>query len=216
LIIKVINKAATRYSAFSILLLVILGCSKFETPTKQEYSKDDLTFAHFSNWKITEDKTTTEAVGEVRFITVEGPSDSIFLATCFPADVDTTLEDYANQIQQGMGETTKELTGGIEVVKVGEVKTGSVEAQIAGATRRGLRREFDIKALGIPVPHRADYYLIENDKEKWFIVAQAAQEDWDSVKIGFQTIFDTISIKPGAPKESPKLIASPTPAVKRK
>jgi hypothetical protein len=213
--IKIKNKTFSHYSAFLILLLTILGCSKFETPTKQEYRKDDLTFAHFSNWKITEDNITTEAVGNVRFISIEGPSDSILMATRFPVEVVTTLEEYADYIQKGMSQEAKDLTGGVEIVKMGEAKTTSSETQIAGALRHGLRREFDIKVLGVPVPHRAEYYLIENNEEKWFIVVQSPKEDWDGLQVGFKTILDSISIKPATAKESEKLI-SPPPVHKKK
>ena len=87
------------------------------------------------------------------------------------------------------------MTGGVEVFKMDDGKLNPVEASIAGETRRGLAREFDIKVLSIPVPHRAESFLIEAENEKWFIVAQSSKEDWDKLKVGFQTIFDSLSLK---------------------
>jgi hypothetical protein len=93
-----------------------------------------------------------------------------------------------------MDESAKELTGGYEVVKMGAAKLSPVSGQIAGATRQGLLREFEIKALNVPVPHRAELYLVENEKGRWFIVAQSPNEDWDAQKAGFQVMFDSLSI----------------------
>lgn len=187
-------KSTFNTAAVLILFLAILACSKFEKATKQEYRKENLAFTHFSDWKITADDTSFNENIETRYISVEGPNDAIVLMTRFPDAVTTTLEEYAQELQRATGEGAKEMTGGYEVVKLGEAKISPVSAQIAGAARQGLVREFDIKALGFPVPHRAEHYLIETTDEKWFIVAQASKEDWDKVKDGIQTIFDSLSL----------------------
>ena len=179
----------------SVLLLTITACSIFKPAVKQEYNKDGLTFSHFSDWKITEDKTTAEAVGDVRFVSLEGPDNAVLLFTRFPGDTDVTLESYVKLLQTEMQEETKTMTGGVGVFKMNDGNLTPVEAQIAGAVRRGLAREFDIKVLNFPVPHRAETFLIEAGNEKWFVVSQSSKEDWEKLKIGFQTIFDTLSLK---------------------
>lgn len=183
----------------NLLLLVLLAsltaaCSAAKSTVKQEYSKDDLTFSHFSDWKITEDNTTQEAVGAVRFISIEGPDDSILMISRFPGEADVTLESYVEMLQKGMSEEAKTMTGGVEIIKMDAGKLTPVESRIAGIARRGLAREFDIKALNFPVPHRAENFLIENENEKWFLVAQSPKENWEGVKSGFQIIYDTFQI----------------------
>lgn len=191
---KIRNQRSLAFLA--VLLLAFTTCSRFKPAVKQEYNKDDLTFSHFSDWKITEDKTTQEAVGDVRFVTVEGPDDSILMISRFPGDADVTLESYVELLQSGMKEEIETMTGGVEVFKTDDGKLNSVEVSIAGEKRRGLAREFDIKVLNIPVPHRAETFLIEIGNEKWFLVAQSSKEDWGKLKIGYQTIFDSLSFAP--------------------
>ncbi len=183
-------------SFLAVLLLMLTTCSSFKPAVKQEYGKDDLAFSHFSDWKITEDNTTEEAVGDVRFVSIEGPNDSILMISRFPGDAEVTLESYVELLQSGMKEETKTMTGGVEVFKMDNGKLKPVEALIAGEKRRGLAREFDIKVLNISVPHRAETFLIEGRNEKWFIVAQSSKEDWDKLKVGYQTIFDSLSFAP--------------------
>ncbi len=197
-------KNVWNFSAVLILLLTILACSKFEKVTKIEYRKNNLALTHFSNWKITEDNTSLNSDIETRYISIEGPNDAILLLTRFPDAVPTTLEEYVAQMQSASNSEMKEITGGYDVVKVGDAKISPVTAQIAGASRAGLRREFDIKVLSLPVPHRAEHYLIENGGEKWFVVAQASQEDWDEVKEGFQTIYESLSLAMATGSESGK------------
>ena len=188
-------KRAKKLIILSVLLLTITACGVFKPAVKQEYNKDGLTFSYFSDWKITEDKTTAEAVGDVRFISLEGPNDAVLLITRFPGDTDVTLESYVKLLQTGMQEETKTMTGGVGVFKMDDGNLTPVEAQIAGTGRRGLAREFNIKVLNFPVPHRAETFLVEAGNEKWFIVSQSSKEDWEKLKTGFQTIFDSLSLK---------------------
>ena len=181
------------FFAVLILFAAILACSKFEKITKQEYRKDDLAFAHLSNWKITEDKTTVTSGIETRYLSIEGSDNAILILNKFPNQSSTTLEDYVQEVQKLSNSEIKEMTGGYDVVKIGEAQTSPTAAQIGGVPRAGLLRDFDIKALGIPVPHRAEHYLIEIGDAKWFITAQAPKEDWNSVNEGFQTIYNSLS-----------------------
>lgn len=178
----------------SVAILVFSACSAFKPATKEQYSKDGLTFTHFSNWEITEDSTTAEEGIEARIITVEGPHNAIFTASRFPPVLDMTIEEYVSLMTKEMKNSTKDITGGIEIVSMDDGKTVPSDALIFGVMRHGLAREFEVKALGTPVLHRAEYYLIENDKEKWFVTIQSSKEDWDSVKEGFQTILDSFPV----------------------
>lgn len=186
-------KNVSSFFAVFILLSAILACGKFEKVTKQEYRKDNLAFTHLSNWKITEDTASSTDGIETRYISIEGADDAILLLTRFPAEVPTTLEEYVGEIQKASNDEAKKMTGGYDVVTFGDAKMSPATAQIAGAARTGLLREFDIKAIGIPVPHRAEHFLIENGAEKWFVVAQASKENWNGVREGFQTIYDSLS-----------------------
>ncbi len=181
------------------LLLTLTACDKLKPAVKQNYSKDGLAFTHFSDWKITEDNTTKEAVGDVRFISIEGPHDSILMISRFPGDAEVTLASYVELLQSGMKEETQKMTGGVNVFKVDDGNLSPVEARIAGETRRGLAREFDIKVLNLPVPHRAETFLAENENEKWFFVAQSSKEDWEKLKPDFQAIFDSLSLTAAQP-----------------
>jgi len=197
-------KSLWNFSAVTVLLVMILACSNFEKVTKQEYRKDNLTFTHLSNWKITEDTTTLRTDIETRYVSIEGPNDSILLLTRYPDAISTTLDEYVQEMQRASDSEMQKMTGGYEVLKMGAAKTSPITAQIAGASRSGLLREFDIKALGFPVPHRAEHYLIEIGEEKWFVVAQASKEDWDKVKEGLQVIYDTVSFGATASEDANK------------
>lgn len=198
------NKIVWNAAVGLILLTAVLACSNFQKATKQEYRKDNLAFTHFSDWKITEDNTSVTEGVETRYLSVEGPSNAVVLMTRFPDAVSMTLEEYARELQTATGEGAKEVTGGYEIVKLGEAKFSPASASIAGVVQQGLVREFDIKALGFPVPHRAEHYLIETGGARWFIVAQASKEDWDKVKNGFQTIFDSLSLSAAADDKGKK------------
>lgn len=191
---KIKNVNIVSFAVLPILLLIMTACSSFKPAVKQEYNKDGLAFSHFSDWKITEDKTTAEEVGEVRFISIEGPDDSILMISRFPSEADITLESYVELLQTGMKEETKTMTGSVEVFAMDDGKLSSVETRIVGETRRGLAREFDIKVLSLPVPHRAETFTMENQTEKWFFVAQSSVEDWEKLRVGFQTVFDSLSL----------------------
>ncbi len=190
---KIVSKKAAILIVSTILMAASAACGGFKSVVKQEYSKDDLAFSHFSDWKIAEDKTTAEAVGSVRFISIEGPDDSILMISRFPGEAEVTLESYVELLRTGMKEEAKSMTGGVEVFKMDDGNLNPVEAQIGGVARRGLAREFDIKVLNIPVPHRSETFLIENENEKWFVVAQSSKEDWEKLRVGFQTIYNSLS-----------------------
>ena len=194
---KITGKKFTLSLAFLVLSLNA-ACHGFAPVTNQEYRKDNLAFTYLSNWKITEDTTTKEAVGDVRFISIEGPDDAVLTISRFPSDTDVTLESYVELLQSGMKQEAETMTGGVKVFKMDDGILSSVEARIAGATRHGLAREFDIKALSVLVPHRAETFSIENPTEKWFFVRQSSKEDWEKLKIGFQTIFDSLTFETAA------------------
>ena len=192
---KRFQKNAVNILTGIILLAVFSACAAFKPVTKEVYSKDDLTFTHLSNWRVTDDSTTTVSDITTRIITLEGPNSAILSITRFPPIVPMTLDEYVEIIGDEMKKGAKDLTGGVEVISVDDGKTMPSEAQIAGALRQGLAREFDVKALGTPVPHRAEYYLLENDKERWFFTRQASKDNWDETKDGFQTILDSFPVR---------------------
>ena len=87
-------KYIRNYSAVLILLLTILACSKFEKVTTQQYRKENLTFAHLSNWQIMEDKTAVMDGIKSRFVSVEGPDNAVLMLTRLSASAPATLEEY--------------------------------------------------------------------------------------------------------------------------
>ena len=192
-------KIKSRYFSSIALLFVLLAafaaCDRFKAPVKQEYGKDGLAFAHFSNWTVTEDKLMTQEVGDVRYVSVEGPNDSLLMISGFPANLGVTLEDYVRLLQTGMNEEAKKMTHGIEVLKTSEGNLSPVETVINGAMRKGLAREFDVEILSIPVPHRSETFMLETKTQTWFFVAQSSKEDWGSLKNGFQTIFESLAVE---------------------
>ena len=188
-------KYIRNYTAALVLLVTILACSKFEKVTTQQYNKENVAFAHLSNWKVTEDNTSVTEGVESRFVSVEGSDNAVLMLTRLSASAPATLEEYVQILHDSLNEGAKDLTGGYEVVKLGAANTSPISTQIGRISRQGLLREFDVKALDVPVPHRAEQYLVETDKDKWFVVAQASKEDWDGVKEGFKTIFDSLSFR---------------------
>ena len=185
------QKIASIISLAVFALVIFSACDAFKPVTKQEYSKDDVKFTHLSNWQITEDSTTTESNMTARIITVEGPHDAVLTASKFPPSFPLTLEEYIKIVSEEMKKGAKDLTAGIDVLSLSAGKTMPSEARIAGSPQHGLAREFNIEALGTAVLHRAEYYAIDGDKEKWFIMMQSSKEDWESVKDGFQTMLDS-------------------------
>lgn len=191
-------------AVIGIMLVTAFACNGSQPPTRQQYSKEGVAFEHFSNWKITGDETSGTGATLMRFVTVEGPHDSLVMLTRFPGESEITLEEYAEMMASQMGQAMKDTTAGVEIIKMDGSKTSENNTNIGGVAVRGLTREFNIKLLGVNVPHRSEMYAFNTAEHTYFAVTQASTEDYDKIKDGVQLIFDTFAPAPIVKQNSAK------------
>lgn len=177
---------------FIVLLFIaaVLACKSMKPVTKQSYNKDDLSFNYLSSWAITEDNIIEESV-KVRFVQIEGPDDALLFITRFPIKSDITLERYAEMTNKERAENMKKKLGG--TIKVGETVTKETQRQIGSKSLKGILQEFSLRLLGVDVPHRAEFFIVEDKEYKWIISTQTPAEDMKGVQEGYQVIYETLS-----------------------
>ncbi len=182
--------------ALSLAGLVLMACPAAPR-TVEVYRKDGLHFSHFSDWKISEDRTLP-ANRKVREIVIHGPNEALLMLLCFPERSDVSLDSFAAGVAKGRAEGIKKSLG-LGPITVGEESgntTHATIAKIAGEDSAGVQQTFDLDVLGKKIPHQASYYMLHTGGRKLVIMAQVAIENLATTRPGWQQVFDTVAIDP--------------------
>ncbi|HEY2740224.1 MAG TPA: hypothetical protein VGK45_17575 [Thermoanaerobaculia bacterium] len=182
-------------------LLVALSLALAACPaaprTVEVYRNDGLHFSHFSDWKISEDRTLP-ANRKVREIVLHGPNEALLMLLCFPESSGVSLDSFAAGVAKGRAEGIKKSLG-LGPITVGEESgntTHATIAKIAGEDSAGVQQTFDLDVLGKKIPHQASYYMLHTGGRKLVIMAQVAIEHLATTRPGWQQVFDTVAIDP--------------------
>ena len=179
-----------------MMVLAITATCALKKVVAEKYEKDGLSFTHFSNWVIKEDKLLAE--GKARLITIEGPENAVLTLSRFSAANLISLESYARTLANQRKEALKKQLGGVVPLSEEASETGPATMNIAGENRVGLSQKFNIRLLGIDVPHVANFFMVEHGGYQWILMIQAPAEKWNRVESGCQKILDTLAFSGGA------------------
>lgn len=131
------------------------------------YEDDGIRFDYPLDWSV----ATSEAENAV---TVEGPSDGIFVVQRFRGAA-KGLEEFSRDF------VATELTSAV----ADTARTSTATSEVAGARREGLRTVF---SLGRGISFALEVYRIELPTGAVFLVSQATAEDERLAAKGFEMI----------------------------
>jgi hypothetical protein len=178
--------------AASCFAAIVLSCSLFKPVVKESYEKDGLAFTHLSSWQIKNDAIVS-AAAQVRMVTIEGPSHTVLLLTRFASSNPITLKKYAQTFEDKRAEEIKKQLGGVIPLNADPSIIDEAHGDIGGKQQTGIRQSFNVDVLGVKTPMQADFFMIDGSPDKWILMMQAPTNDWDSIKGGVQTIYDTLA-----------------------
>jgi hypothetical protein len=188
-----------RFAAFVVLALACLAaCERApDIAAPQAYAIEPLTFRFPGNWSVTRDERSAEDGGEFRNVVVESPGNAIVLVQLYRPVVDVSAETFSAEL---MAATVAEVEGMVEIQGMKPLSASggtpsAVQSTVAGELRDGVERNFVIRVLGQPVPHRARTFRVESEGSVVFLVQQAATEDWARVEPGFDLISSSLALE---------------------
>jgi hypothetical protein len=184
-----------RSSIVLILAFALVACSQ-KPPTLVKYTKDGVTFNHYSDWKVTADAAVEGDEGS-RSIELEGPRDSIVSIIMVPPSSEITLEGYAAAVAQERSAGIKETLsiGPLTPVEIALTGSTATSAQVGGRPAEGIEQQFSINLLGQKVPHQARFFMLSNERAKVLFITQVATEDAAHVATGFATALRSFRFK---------------------
>lgn len=181
---------SSRVTIAALLCALAVACASAPV-TREKYQKDELTFTHLSNWVVKSDNLL--ASGNARVVTVEGPHNTVLTISRFPSANPITLDDYVARIEERRGSIIEKRTAGIVSQKNGQNLGNVISGMIAGKSRDGVTQSFDLSLLSLVTHFRADFFMIEDSRYKWVLMAQTPVEQREQVEQGLQLIYDSLS-----------------------
>jgi hypothetical protein len=187
-----------RASAILLLAFTSFACSP-DKPTLVKYEKSGVSFAHFSNWKVTGDTIGQEGIG-FRAIDLEGPHQALLAVVLLPASTASTLDTFAASVARERAGAIKESLsiGSFSAAKISAASSEAISSEVGGQQRDGIQQKFSIYLLGQEVPHEARFFLVSDQHKKAFILAQVASEHADQVAPDFSVILGSFRL--GSPE----------------
>lgn len=179
-----------------VLMLVLLGFACTSRPrTIKRYSKDGISFNHYSDWSVTKDEPIDDNPNS-RAIDLEGPNDAIVIFICVPPQNEETVETFAAALADGRGKDAEESLRVGPIKPLGFSNGGSEPTigRVGGGVRNGILQRFSIKLLGQEVPHQVKIFAVENNRFEVFIITQVATEDLHKTSPAFDLTLDSISM----------------------
>lgn len=166
----------------NLLLLVSLlfvGCgepaAKIDKP--KTFDKDGLSFSYPSNWKVEEDSHELAA----RYVSIETGGDANTTILVFH-ESEQTLQEFADEIGASLKEGLP-ITG-----RVSEAHSKTVQ----GKKFDGIKDLITASVLGDPLEFTAEFYLLEQGKQKLYFMSMVATEDLAQVQPGFDLILGSL------------------------
>jgi hypothetical protein len=153
--------------------------------TTKKYEKNGFSVSHPDNWTLTEDEILE---GGARYVNLEDADNTVFIVTLFPADFETDLKEYAENIKN-------DLPSSIPVGEVSATRVAETSRNILGKIAKGIRHNFSISLVGQKVPHTQEFFMIEGKKLDAVIMIQAPDEDWQAAEKEFKVIFDSLKFE---------------------
>lgn len=185
----------------SLLLLIAFinfACTS-EKPTLVAYEKSGVSFSHFSNWKVTSDTSSQEGVG-FRLIDLEGPDEALLSVVLLPASTTLTLDAFAASVANERANVVKEnlSIGSFTAARISPASSQAISSEVGGQQRNGIQQRFSVHLLGQEVPHEARFFLISDQHQKAFIMAQVASQHLDRITPDFSATLGSFRLgKPG-------------------
>jgi len=182
------------FSLLVALSLALAACPPAPR-TVEVYRKDGLHFSHFSDWKISEDRTFPPS-RKVREVILHGPDNALLIVLCVPETSSMSVESFAASMAKGRAEAIKKKLG-VGPLTAGEETGGKSQAtiaKIAGEESAGIQQTFVLEMLGQKVPHQASYFMLHTGGLKLMITAQVATRHLEATRPGWQQVFDTLAI----------------------
>lgn len=177
------------------LALLTLGGCRWRAPTPAgRYEKDGLGFEYLAGWTVKKDTQK-----HARIVVVEGPHHAVLTVSVFAANVDISLETFANDVAERRGENVKKrlTVAGVNLGAEGEsTPLTPTERSIAGTKTRGVEQQTVLKVVGVPIPHTMQHFITHMGGRTIVLMDQVADEERSKVNAGIQKIFDTISFGP--------------------
>ena len=166
-------------SSAGLLLLTALACTACspEAPTLVTYQKNEVSFVHFSDWRVTNDAIIEEST-KSRTIDLEGPNDALVSVVLLPSSNDLRLEDFATSIAHERGSAIKEALsiGSLSATKVSPASSQATSTDIGGQQFSGIQQRYTITFLGQDVPHEAAFFLVPGKQMTAIVTTQVATE----------------------------------------
>lgn len=198
----------------AVALAVPLGSCKRGPNVKSlnTFDEDGISFSYPKNWKISRD-SKLGSTGGARLVMVEGASDEVAIITALPQyGGGMSLPQYVDTMASGRTKEAKKMfkIGSVETVSSGESTRSPIFSTFGEKKLEGLGEEFSIAVLGHPVPHRANYFLIDGEGSRTFLVAQAPKERFAAAEPGFAVVFSSLRVVLSASRE--RAVGAPTEA----
>ena len=178
-----------------LLLIIIAGLSCATQPrTVQQYSKNGISFSHYSDWKITEDKALQDEP-DTRSIHLEGPDDALVMFICMPPVNSVTAADFAASLDENrQGMKHNYSAGPIKPVDITPAKSEPTVGRVGGQATEGVIHRFSIKILGQAVPHESRIYMVKSARYQVFVVTQVADEDLSRATPAFNLTLNSLLV----------------------
>ena len=161
---------------FALCVLCMLSaCTEpqAQISNPKEYANNGVSFKHPQNWKVTEDKRTSD----LRYIFVETPGDALIIFQFYGIANDMELLGYANAFSGGAEEETP----------IGRFSPSTFDEPVDGR----LKENLSISVLGQNIPHTREYLKYNYGNEVCFLVFQVADEDLTKTRKGFDLIVES-------------------------
>ena len=175
-----------KYTAILLLCISIVACEKQNnTGTTSTYKNNGISFTFLNNWKVTEDVNKTD----LRHIYIEDPEYSMLTIQIYSIKEALNLNDYVKWYSEYSNEKT------LMVLRLTSTYS-NITSKNNTKPIKGIREHLSAsQSITATLPYIREYFRIRKSNKVAFIICQAAKEDFNKVKAGFELIIRSFSIE---------------------
>lgn len=183
-----------RYLLTFTLVIPGFACKKLFKPGQpRDYDSPAMHFTYPGNWKI-DGRTDNDGVEQV---TLQTGNSQLVIITVFKQKTGTTLEEFAQMTSDERAKNVDDLLS-VRGVKLAEQKNGEfndVSVSVGKKKYKGISEKFNIRLLGIDVPHIAAYFALNQAEREIVYIIQSPEKEWEALKRDFSAIAATLKTR---------------------
>ena len=143
-----------------------------------------MSFDYLPGWSVGSDDDLGHGV---RFVSLDGPSESILTLSIVPESAAKTLDEYAEFEAENRNNAPQRAQ-----FPLGPLSSTHTQGRIAGADVPGIEQRYTRSGHGVTMPFINQLFTLSLGEKRLYVDFQVAAVDLDATRPGVVRVFETL------------------------